>query len=103
MLFSCVFFFSYHIQQCADIYGAEFNLSMVSAAVQQTNENYGGFNIHSSRIIFPNGLIDPWHALGITRSLSTDVVAIPMQGNSYEDHYRDVVITTINHRRGFPF
>lgn len=70
---------SYHIQQCADIYGSEFNLSMVSAAVQQTNENYGGLNIHSSRIVFPNGLIDPWHALGITRSLSADVVAIPMQ------------------------
>ncbi|KAM5163722.1 putative serine protease K12H4.7 [Mantella aurantiaca] len=70
---------SYHVQQCSDIFGSEFNLSMVTAAVQQTNENYGGLNIQSSRIVFPNGLIDPWHALGINMSLSSDVVAIPMQ------------------------
>ncbi|XP_018411561.1 PREDICTED: putative serine protease K12H4.7 [Nanorana parkeri] len=70
---------SYHIQQCADIYCSEFNSSVVTAGIQQTNENYGGLNIQSSRTIFPNGLIDPWHALGINRSLSSDVVAIPMQ------------------------
>ncbi|XP_075057974.1 putative serine protease K12H4.7 [Mixophyes fleayi] len=70
---------SYHVQQCYDIYGADFNLSMVTGAVQQTNENYGGLNVQASRIIFPNGLIDPWHALGINTNLSIDLVAIPMQ------------------------
>ncbi|XP_068135323.1 putative serine protease K12H4.7 [Hyperolius riggenbachi] len=70
---------SYHVQQCTDIYGNEFNLAMITGAIQQTVENYGGLNIESSRIVFPNGLIDPWHALGINTSLGTDIVAIPMQ------------------------
>ncbi|XP_053314775.1 putative serine protease K12H4.7 [Spea bombifrons] len=70
---------SYHIQQCSDIYGSAFNLSTVTDAVQQTNEYYGGFGIKSSRIIFPNGLIDPWHALGINSNLSSDCFAIQME------------------------
>ncbi|KAM9316476.1 putative serine protease K12H4.7 [Gastrophryne carolinensis] len=70
---------SYHVQQCVDIFGLKFNLSMVTATIQQTNENYGGFNIQGSRIIFPNGLIDPWSALGISKTLSSDMVAILMQ------------------------
>ncbi|KAM3932420.1 putative serine protease K12H4.7 [Leptodactylus fuscus] len=70
---------SYHVQQCSDIYGEDFNFPVVTAAIQQTNENYGGLNVQSSRIIFPNGLIDPWHILGINASLSSDLVALPMQ------------------------
>lgn len=70
---------SYHIQQCTDIYGMAFILPMVTGAVGQTNENYGGLNIQSSRIIFSNGLIDPWHALGITTNLSSDLIAFPME------------------------
>ncbi|XP_063771987.1 putative serine protease K12H4.7 [Pseudophryne corroboree] len=69
----------YHVQQCTDIYGAEFNLAMVTGAVQQTNENYGGLKVQASRIIFPNGLIDPWHALGITTNISSDLLAFPME------------------------
>ncbi|XP_044147738.1 putative serine protease K12H4.7 [Bufo gargarizans] len=70
---------SYHVQQCADIYGEAFTLSVITDAVQQTNENYGALNVQSSRIIFPNGLIDPWHALGINTNLSSDLIAFPMQ------------------------
>ncbi|CAJ0950965.1 unnamed protein product [Ranitomeya imitator] len=70
---------SYHVQQCTDVYGKDFNLPTVVGAIQQTNENYGGLNVQSSRIIFPNGLIDPWHALGINSNLSSDLLAFPMQ------------------------
>ncbi|XP_075720092.1 putative serine protease K12H4.7 [Rhinoderma darwinii] len=70
---------SYHVQQCTDIYGLAYNLSMVVGAIQQTNENYGGLNVQSSRIIFPNGLIDPWHALGINTNLSSDLLAFPIE------------------------
>ncbi|XP_063298534.1 putative serine protease K12H4.7 isoform X1 [Pelobates fuscus] len=70
---------SYYVQQCKDIFGPGFSLSSITDAVQQTNEYYGGLNIQSSRIIFPNGLIDPWHALGINSNISYDVVAIQMQ------------------------
>ncbi|MEE6510930.1 hypothetical protein FKM82_031266 [Ascaphus truei] len=69
---------SYHVQQCSDIYDPAFNISTVTDSVQQTNEYYGGFNIKGSRIVFPNGLIDPWHALGINSDLGSDLFAIPM-------------------------
>ncbi|XP_066455073.1 putative serine protease K12H4.7 [Eleutherodactylus coqui] len=69
---------SYHVQQCADIYGKVFDLPLINSAIQQTNENYGGINVQSSRIIFTNGLIDPWHALGINWDLSSDLLAFPM-------------------------
>ncbi|KAM4771931.1 putative serine protease K12H4.7 [Rhinophrynus dorsalis] len=70
---------SYHVQQCIDIYGPTLNLTTIVDAVQQTNENYGALNIQGSRIIFPNGLIDPWHALGIKTNISSDLISIQME------------------------
>ncbi|KAG8445353.1 hypothetical protein GDO86_010220 [Hymenochirus boettgeri] len=70
---------SYHVQQCSDIFGPEFNLSMITDSVQKTNEFYGGFKIQGSHIIFPNGLIDPWHLLGINSDLSEDLIAVQME------------------------
>lgn len=37
----------------------------VDYQITYTNEVYGGSNIQGSRIMFPNGQIDPWHALGV--------------------------------------
>ncbi|KAJ7381317.1 Thymus-specific serine protease [Desmophyllum pertusum] len=39
-------------------------LQNIQRGVTQTNTNYGGYGIASSKIVFPNGSIDPWHALG---------------------------------------
>ncbi|OCT80961.1 putative serine protease K12H4.7 isoform X1 [Xenopus laevis] len=74
---------SYHVQQCSDIFGPEYNLSMVTDAVQQTNEYYGGLDIKGSRIVFSNGLIDPWHRLGINADVSGDLIAIQMDGAAH--------------------
>jgi hypothetical protein len=35
----------------------------------------------SSRIIFSNGLLDPWHTSGILESLSDSLIAIVIPGN----------------------
>lgn len=50
-----------------DICKQAFNITAaeVSKQVQYTNAMYGGLNFQSTRILFPNGQIDPWHALGI--------------------------------------
>lgn len=68
----------YHVEQCQDI----FNISAKTlyAGIDQTNENYGSYNIRATRIVFPNGSIDPWHALGITSSISDDLPAIFIKG-----------------------
>ncbi|ROJ25389.1 Thymus-specific serine protease [Anabarilius grahami] len=70
----------YHLQQCADIY----NLStLLDDAIQQTNEEYGGYDIRSTRIVFPNGSIDPWHALGVTQDITSDLLAVFIKGTAH--------------------
>ncbi|XP_067850839.1 thymus-specific serine protease [Heptranchias perlo] len=77
---------SYKLQQCTDLFGPAFNDTVIADAVQHTNENYGGINIKGSRIVFPNGSMDPWHILSITKSHK----AIYIQGSAHcADMYPD--------------
>lgn len=52
-----VFFSRYSIQQCMDIYGAQFNEENIQSGVTQTNTNYGGYGIAASKV--------SWHATRI--------------------------------------
>ncbi|KAL2096293.1 hypothetical protein ACEWY4_008441 [Coilia grayii] len=71
----------YHLQQCEDI----FNMSAggVEVCVRDTNECYGGYGLRATRIVFPNGSIDPWHALSVTQDLSTAMPAIFIKGTAH--------------------
>ncbi|TNN39046.1 Thymus-specific serine protease [Liparis tanakae] len=71
----------YHVKQCSDF----FNISgdELLAAVSQTNEFYGGFSLVSSRIVLPNGSVDPWHALGVTRDLGPELPAVFIKGTAH--------------------
>ncbi|KAM4566757.1 thymus-specific serine protease [Odontesthes bonariensis] len=71
----------YQVQQCADFYNI--SADQVKDAVAQTNEYYGGYKIRSSRIVFPNGSIDPWHALGITQDITADLPAVFIKGTAH--------------------
>ncbi|KAI4898011.1 hypothetical protein NFI96_017490 [Prochilodus magdalenae] len=70
----------YHLQQCTDIYNL--NLS-VADAVQQTNEEYGGYDIRTTRIVFPNGSVDPWHALGVITNITDELPAVFIKGTAH--------------------
>lgn len=72
---------AYHVKQCADFYNI--SAEQVAEAVAQTNEYYGGYDIRSSRIVFPNGSIDPWHALGITQDITPDLPAVFIKGTAH--------------------
>lgn len=53
---------------------------------------YGGFEIKSPRIVFPNGSIDPWHALGIIddSTISSDSLPLYINGTAHcSDLYPD--------------
>lgn len=56
----------FYIQQCADIFGNKFNFKLLEQSIIDTNTNYGGYDYEGSRVVFVNGNIDPWHALGFT-------------------------------------
>ncbi|XP_069178530.1 putative serine protease K12H4.7 [Procambarus clarkii] len=70
-------------KQCEDIFGPGFTSSLIDSGVQRTNTVYGGYNLKVTRVVFPNGSIDPWHALGVTSDLSTDATAIFINGTAH--------------------
>lgn len=43
-------FYRYSIQQCMDIFGSQFNVTNIQRGVTQTNTNYGGYGIASSKV-----------------------------------------------------
>ncbi len=64
-----------------------FNISaqQVQDNIKKTNEFYGGKDIPKkvTRIVFPNGSVDPWHALGITKDISDDLKAVYINGTAH--------------------
>ncbi|XP_076453998.1 putative serine protease K12H4.7 [Babylonia areolata] len=73
----------FFIKQCQDIYSPKFNADFISRAITQTNMNYGGYGIKVTNVVFPNGSVDPWHALGIVKDLSPNATAIFIQGTAH--------------------
>ena len=53
---------------------------MLNNGVKRTNILYGGKNLKVTRVVFVNGNIDPWHALGIINDLNKDSPAIFING-----------------------
>lgn len=71
------------IKQCIDIFGSKFNETELLSGISSTNTNYGGTDIAGTKIVFPNGSIDPWHALGITSDVSSEEQAIFISGTAH--------------------
>lgn len=55
----------------------------VSSAVSHTNTLYGGRNVTGTNIVFPNGSIDPWHALSIVKDIGDTLKALFIQGTAH--------------------
>ena len=89
---------SLSLQQCEDIYGLK--ASSIAANIDYTNEYYGisnytttfqnsappragGRDIQGSNIVFPNGSIDPWHALGVLNTTVEGITPIFITGTSH--------------------
>ena len=63
----------------------DIDLFSVQNNVQETNLYYGAKKISKSvtNIVFPNGSIDPWHALGVTKDISETLTSIYIQGTAH--------------------
>lgn len=91
-VFTLFFTHRFFEQMCTDIYGERFTHDLLDLGVKRTNTMFGGFNMKSRRIVFPNGSVDPWHALGITssREVSSDSMAVFINGTAHcADLYPD--------------
>lgn len=81
--FGNFFNLKFSIQQCMDVFGAKFNQELIQMGINRTNTNYGGYGMRATKIVFPNGSIDPWHFLGFTKDLSMESPAIYIQGTAH--------------------
>jgi len=50
--------------------------------IDETNIHYGGKHPHSSRVLFVNGDIDPWHSLSVVKDTGKNS-AILIQGTAH--------------------
>ncbi len=56
----------------------------VGAHVNETNILYGGNKPHgTTKIMFVNGSIDPWHSLSVTTNLNPSVTAVYINGTAH--------------------
>ncbi|XP_038049369.1 thymus-specific serine protease-like [Patiria miniata] len=78
------------LQVCKDIFGVELG-SEVLDHVDFTNSYYGADKPWGSRIVFANGDLDPWHALGVKENLAESMKAVMIRGGS---HCQDTRATT---------
>ncbi len=46
---------------CTELFG--FSETQVAAQVKASNDHYGGNRPAGSRIMYPNGNVDPWHGI----------------------------------------
>ena len=76
--------FSYFIDLCTDVFGPEYNITYLEAAVARTNAFYGGAdNYRGTNVIATQGSIDPVNALGIKESNDPSVITYMVEGASH--------------------
>lgn len=52
--------------QCMDLFGKEYTLDQTYIRVGNVNKKYGGADAYwGSKVVFPNGSLDPWKSLGL--------------------------------------
>ncbi|KAK3872567.1 hypothetical protein Pcinc_022357 [Petrolisthes cinctipes] len=70
-------------RQCREIFGPRFTPELIDNAVKRTNTVYGGRHPSVTRVVFPNGSIDPWHTLGVLHDISPNATALFINGTAH--------------------
>ncbi|XP_054000606.1 putative serine protease K12H4.7 [Hylaeus anthracinus] len=82
-LFSETFPVDFFVEQCIDVFGPRYNMHLLNSAVNRTNILYGALNLEVTNVVFVHGSVDPWHVLGITKSLNPQAPAIYINGTAH--------------------
>lgn len=80
-LFSDGIGLGYYTDMCNRVF--DIGVMAVYAAVNRTNQYYGGRNVTGTNIVFPNGSIDPWHALSVLTDIGSSVHAVYITGTAH--------------------
>ena len=74
---------NHYTKLCSLVY--DIQLEAINKSVESTNAYYGGRHVpkNVTNIVFPNGSIDPWHALGVLHNITDSLVAIFIEGTSH--------------------
>ncbi|XP_011313900.1 putative serine protease K12H4.7 [Fopius arisanus] len=83
LLFSETFPVDFFVQQCTDIFGPRYNIHLLENAIERTNTFYGGLQLEVTNVVYVHGSIDPWHALGITKSSNPKTPAFYINGTAH--------------------
>ncbi|KAK6628671.1 hypothetical protein RUM43_002486 [Polyplax serrata] len=70
-------------KQCTDIFGSKFSDRLATEGIKRTNIMYGGLDDRADNVVYVHGSIDPWHVLGITKTLREDAPAIYIEGTAH--------------------
>merc|ERR1711865_1252936 len=57
--------------------------SLIEKGIEKTNQFYGGLDPNATRIMWPNGDVDPWHALSILESPGPEMPTLMVSGASH--------------------
>lgn len=80
----------FFIQQCIDLFGEKFNSESIQKSIDFTNNFYGGCHLNVRKVVFPNGSIDPWKVLGVSKDLNEEAIALLINGTAHcADMYSD--------------
>lgn len=82
-IFSDKFPLDFSVTQCEDIFGTKFSKTYLNYVTERTNTLYGALDIEVNNVVFVHGTVDPWHALGITSTVSQNAPAILVKGTAH--------------------
>ncbi|CAP38389.2 Protein CBR-PCP-3 [Caenorhabditis briggsae] len=72
------------VQMCMDVFGSTYQRIFIDNQIAQTNYKYGERqHYRGTNVVFPNGNVDPWHALGLYGSADDSVVAYLINGTAH--------------------
>lgn len=60
-----------------------FDDKFLDKAIFRSNANYGALHPETTNVIYVHGSIDPWHALGLTTTVNSQMPAIYIEGNLF--------------------
>ncbi|XP_050433529.1 putative serine protease K12H4.7 [Adelges cooleyi] len=82
-VFGSKFPVNFFTDMCAEVYGEKFDADLLAKGVDRTNWMYGELNIKETRVVYVHGSVDPWHALGMTRTKTVKTAAIYIVGTAH--------------------